>query len=135
MEESIKILEKMIESAEKSINKLEDNDLSDTIRGVLELRKQQTQSLLNLINKYKEQEEQIEEYKLNVKEAMHEAQENARIFRKEQAKTNEYRKMVELMAEYIDFDKMNFNCSSLCVKEGCREECIIDYFRKKAKGE
>ncbi|MBQ8299502.1 MAG: hypothetical protein IJX99_06540 [Clostridia bacterium] len=93
------------------------------------------QAIESLINKYKEQEEQIEEYKLNVKEAMHEARENARIFRKEQAKANEYRKMVELMAEYIDFDKMNFNCSSLCVKEGCREECIIDYFRKKAKGE
>ena len=50
-------------------------------------------------------------------------------------KIREQEKMVELMAEYIDFDKMNFNCSSLCVKEGCREECIIEFFRKKAKGE
>ena len=47
----------------------------------------------------------------------------------------ELEKMIELMAEYIDFDKMDFNCSSLCVKEGCREECVIEFFRKKAKGE
>lgn len=60
MEESIKILEEMIESAEKSINRLEDNDLSGTMRGVLELRKRQTQSLLNIINKNKEQEKIIE---------------------------------------------------------------------------
>ena len=60
MEESIKILEEMIESAEKSINRLEDNDLSGTMRGVLELRKCQAQSMLNLINKYKKQEKIIE---------------------------------------------------------------------------
>lgn len=51
-----------------------------------------TEAIENLINKNKELEKQIEEYKLNVKEAMHEAQENARIFRKEQAKKNEYKK-------------------------------------------
>ncbi len=45
----------------------------------------------------------------------------------------EQEKMIELMAEYIDFDKMEFNCTSLCVKEGCREECIIEFFRKKVR--
>lgn len=48
-------------------------------------------------------------------------------------KYKEQEKMIELMAEYIDFDKMDFNCSSLCVKEGCREECVIEFFRKKAR--
>ena len=126
MEEDIKILEKKLKQWEPYKNIKFPTSIEREIS-------KENRAIENLINKYKEQEEQIEEYKLNVKEAMHEAQENARIFRKEQAKTNEYRKMVELMAEYIDFDKMNFNCSSLCVKEGCREECIIDYFRKKAR--
>lgn len=42
-------------------------------------------------------------------------------------------KMIDLMAEYIDFDKMDFNCSSLCIKEGCQEDCIKEYFRKKVE--
>lgn len=47
----------------------------------------------------------------------------------------EQEKIIELMAEYIDFDKIDLNCSSLCVKDNCREQCIIEYFKKKAKGE
>lgn len=41
-------------------------------------------------------------------------------------------KMIEEMAKYIDFDKMNFNCG-MCVHDGCQEKCIIDYFRKRCK--
>ena len=41
-------------------------------------------------------------------------------------------KVIEEMAEYIDFDKMNFNCG-MCVYDGCQKECIIDYFRKKCE--
>ena len=41
-------------------------------------------------------------------------------------------KMIEEMAKYIDFDKMNFNCG-MCVHDGCQEKCIIDYFRKKCE--
>ena len=48
-------------------------------------------------------------------------------------KNKEQEKVIELMAEYIDFDKIELNCTSLCVKDGCRENCIIDYFRKKAR--
>ena len=44
-------------------------------------------------------------------------------------------KIIELMAEYIDFDKIDLNCTSLCVKDNCREQCIIDYFKKKARDE
>ena len=40
--------------------------------------------------------------------------------------------MIEEMAKYIDFDKMNFNCG-MCVHDGCQEKCIIDYFRKKCE--
>lgn len=104
------------------------------------------QAIENLINKYKELEEQIEEYKLDVKEATYEAQENARIFRKEQAKKNEYKKMVELMAdslidvafymdeasEYCEVKKKECDCYQN--KLGCKE-CLLDYFRKKAKGD
>ena len=50
-------------------------------------------------------------------------------------KYKEQGKIIELMAEYIDFDKIDLNCTSLCVKDNCREQCIIDYFKKKAKGE
>lgn len=42
-------------------------------------------------------------------------------------------KQIDLMAEYIDFDKMNFECSSLCVKDNCQKECIKQYFKKKAE--
>lgn len=42
-------------------------------------------------------------------------------------------KQIDLMAEYIDFDKMNFECSSLCVKDNCQKECIKQYFEKKAE--
>lgn len=41
-------------------------------------------------------------------------------------------KVIEEMAKYIDFDKMNFNCG-MCVHDGCQEKCIIDYFRKKCE--
>lgn len=41
-------------------------------------------------------------------------------------------RVIEEMAEYIDFDKMNFNCG-MCVHDGCQKECIIDYFRKKCE--
>ncbi|MBO5179294.1 MAG: hypothetical protein J6B87_02990 [Clostridia bacterium] len=50
-------------------------------------------------------------------------------------KNEEQEKIIELMAEYIDFDKIELNCSSLCVKDNCREQCIIEYFKMKAKGE
>ena len=41
-------------------------------------------------------------------------------------------KVINEMAKYIDFDKMNFNCG-MCVHDGCQEKCIIDYFRKKCE--
>lgn len=41
-------------------------------------------------------------------------------------------KVINEMAKYIDFDKMNFNCG-MCVHDGCQEKCIIDYFRKRCK--
>ena len=48
-------------------------------------------------------------------------------------KYKEQEKIIELMVEYIDFDKIELNCSSLCVKDNCREQCIIEYFKKKAR--
>lgn len=41
-------------------------------------------------------------------------------------------KVIKEMAKYIDFDKMDFNCG-MCVHNGCQEECIIDYFRKRCE--
>lgn len=40
-------------------------------------------------------------------------------------------KIIDEMVKYIDFDKMDFQCSSLCVKENCQEEYIKQYFEKK----
>ena len=115
------------------------------------ITKEMAQAIENLINKYKEQEEQIEEYKLNVKEAMHEAQENARIFRKEQEKTNKYKKIINLMSE--ELAELNYEyCGNWCKGKKCKDyyenhfinekscngnklSCIIDYFKRKAKGE
>ena len=102
------------------------------------------EKITNLINKYKEQEEQIEEYKLNVKEVMHEAQENARIFRKEQAKANEYRKMIELMAKDIAHNGFDEDICRAFKQEDrtwvCNDDrncarCIIEYYKKEARGE
>lgn len=40
-------------------------------------------------------------------------------------------KMTDEMAEYIDFDKMNFYCSPLCFRPNCKISCIKEHFRKK----
>lgn len=42
-------------------------------------------------------------------------------------------KMIDEMAEHIDFEKMNFDCSPLCVRPNCEISCIKEYFRKKAE--
>ena len=127
MEEDIKILEHFINNAGIEVKTFE-------LKGAIE----------NLINKYKEQEEQIEEYKLNVKEVMHEAQENARIFRKEQAKANEYRKMIELMAKDIAHNGFDEDICRAFKQEDrtweCNDDrncarCIIEYYKKEARGE
>lgn len=44
-------------------------------------------------------------------------------------------KQIDLMAEYIDFDKMNFECSSLCVKDNGQKDCIKQYFENKVRQE
>ena len=105
MEEDIKILEEIIESAEKSINRLEDNDLSGTMRGVLELRKRQTQSLLNLINKNKELEKIVE------------------LMAKELSRKKGMIKKVCGKCNYEECIKLNI------------EECIIEHYKKKASEE
>lgn len=40
-------------------------------------------------------------------------------------------KIIDEMTDYIDFDKIELNCSSLCVKEECQKECIKQYFERK----
>ncbi len=42
-------------------------------------------------------------------------------------------KMIDEMAEYIDFDKMNFGCSPLCFRPNCKTKCIKEYLRKKVE--
>lgn len=42
-------------------------------------------------------------------------------------------KIIDLMEKYIDFDRLDFKCSSLCVHEGCQEECAREYFEKQVK--
>lgn len=100
--------------------------------------------IIDLKRKMREQEEHIEEYKLNVKEAMHEAQENARIFRKEQEKANKYKKIIELMAEQLAVYKFE---EIICMETECEhvelqnegkcigdKACILEYFEKKVRG-
>lgn len=133
--EEFKNLKEIIELCKEE---LENND--ENTHATLDLV--DLKELKNLINKNKELEEQIEEYKLNAKENEHEAQENARLFRKEQAKKNEYKEIVEFMASFIwkyDCCKHEIiedgKCKGLYKEKDCAEKCIIDYFRKKAKGE
>ena len=42
-------------------------------------------------------------------------------------------KIIAEMVEYIDIEKMDFQCSSLCVRPGCEINCIQEYFRKKVE--
>lgn len=60
-------------------------------------------------------------------------QNKANTIEKLKKENKEQEKMIDLMAQYIDFDKMDFNCSNLCVHDGCIEECVIKYFKKQAK--
>lgn len=141
MEEDIEILEEFIKDYEATTDPLEQSAYFEEVPA---------KTIRNIINKYKEQEEQIEEYKLNVKEAMNEAQENARLFRKEQAKKNEYKKMVELMSNSIHQLVTQNDIAKYFQKRYCKafysediskckdlicEECVKNYFIKKAKGE
>lgn len=57
------------------------------------------------------------------------------LIQKQQKEIEKKDKIIDRMAEYIDFDKMNFNCSSLCVKENCQEECTKQYFENEVEGE
>ncbi len=130
MEEDIKLLEKLEFIA---YGKKEDIEALGTNINVEKL--DTTKIIRNLINKYKEQEEQInltERVQQNYKNAFYEKSiENTKL----RDKIYEQEKIIELMAEYIDFDKIDLNCTSLCVKDNCREQCIIDYFKKKARDE
>ena len=44
-------------------------------------------------------------------------------------------KMIDEMAKYVEFEKMDFNCSPMCIHEGCIEECIKEYFTNKVERE
>ena len=44
-------------------------------------------------------------------------------------------KIIDEMANYIDLEKMDFECNSMCIHEGCIEECIKEYFINKVKKE
>jgi AMMECR1 domain-containing protein len=146
MEESIKILEEMIESAEKSINRLEDNDLSGTMRGVLELRKRQSQSLLNLINRYKELEkESFEDYK----SYFDLVQEDNELLVQKENKIKELEKERDgIYADYQDLGKEKLRLEEKCEEQEKmielmakafkqddirNEDEIIEYFRNEVK--
>lgn len=55
------------------------------------------------------------------------------LIQKLQEENNNKDKIIDLMEKYIDFDRLDFKCSSLCVHEGCQEECAREYFEKQAK--
>jgi len=57
------------------------------------------------------------------------------IIKAQQAEIEKKDKIIDLMSEYVDFDKMDFQCSSLCVKENCQKECIKQYFEKQIEKE
>lgn len=56
------------------------------------------------------------------------------LVKKQQEELEKKDKIIDEMAKYIDFEEMDFNCSCLCVKEGCQEQCIKQYFENKVEG-
>ena len=89
----------------------------------------------NLINKYKELEKERDSIYADY-------QDLGKDKLKLEEKCEEQEKMIELMAEYIK--ETDFITESYCYRrEDCEnvggnrkcKECILDYFRKKAKGE
>ena len=57
------------------------------------------------------------------------------LIKKQQAELEKKDNLIDLMTEYVDFDKMDFQCSSLCVKEKCQKEWIKQYFEKQVEKE
>ena len=153
MKEDIKIIEEMLRLNKNRIEPQIKNAIENLINKYKELEKERDGIYADYQDLGKEKlklEEQIEEYKLNVKEAMHEAQENARIFRKEQAKANEYRKIVKIMSKTMHYICLFSSQSKYLIAKYCKiynsenigeceglicSECVANYFKKKAKGE
>ena len=118
MEEDIKLLEKINITTYGTKEELE-IDLSE---------EELNQIIKNLINKYKEQEEQIKEYKNKTLEndlATAQASGMFAIMESLKRKCEEQEKIIELMAKEMSEEDENFlyrNTSD-----------IIDYFKKKAR--
>ena len=94
-----------------------------------------TEAIENLINKYKELEKERDSIYADYQDL---GKEKLKL----EEKCEEQEKMIELMAEYIK--ETDFITESYCYRrEDCEnvggnrkcKECILDYFRKKAKGE
>ena len=105
------------------------------MRGVLELRKRQTQSLLNLINKYKELEKERDSIYADYQDLGKEKLEQE--------------KMIELMVDELSLENA-LNCvykeykGHECIRnddfdckysrEKCKN-CIKEFYKKKVKGD
>lgn len=89
---------------------------------------------LNLLKKKDVEIHCLEEEKQNAWEEWNNIEQSS-YEEKEKLKTEIEKKdkIIDEMAKYIDFDKMDFQCSTLCVKENCKEECIKEYFERKVE--
>ncbi len=92
--------------------------LEELKRDILKPYGNEAKAIENLINKNKELEK-----------------ENKQLKKYWGNKIAEYHKVIELMADYIDVYGECVNGSKKNCEETHCQKCIIDYFRKKAKGE
>ena len=44
-----------------------------------------------------------------------------------------WKKIAEKLAEVVDFDKMNFNCSPMCIHDNCITECVLGWAKREVE--
>lgn len=99
-------------------------------------------AIKNLINKYKELRQEVAKHEMqagklnqNMVSALEEAFKYSLEIKDLEKQNKEQEKMIELMADYIDlYGECVDSSKKPCEKAHC-QECIIEFFRKKAKGE
>jgi len=56
-------------------------------------------------------------------------------FKEKEEELEKYKKIAEKLAEVVDFDRMDFNCSPLCIHDNCIKECALEWARKEVENE